>query len=59
MENKTNKLETLSVADLMFGKELLEGDLQELLVAFEREYGVSVYDVYIDDNGRCNVSLDI
>lgn len=41
MEEK-NRLETLSVADLMFGKELLERDIHALLERFRMEYGVPV-----------------
>lgn len=42
MEETKNRLETLSVADLMFGKELLESDIRLLLDEFKSRYGVQV-----------------
>lgn len=63
MDKKTKKLEKLSVADLMFGKELLESDVLDLIADFEDKYGLSVRHLYVesdkDDGFVIETSLDV
>ena len=63
MDKKTKKLEKLSVADLMFGKELLESDILDLLEDFEEKYGLPVrrlrVDVLKDGTIEMEASLDV
>ena len=63
MSNKSKKLEKLSVADLMFGKELLESDILDLLDDFEEKYGLPVRHLYVesgkDEGFVIETSLDV